>query len=96
MGNATLNATRRPVGISVEVQSDYSRIRFNELRECFIIWTSVMKEKERLDQSEFDEVFGLLLGDAEGHFSVMSYGMLQYDYDPEPKCDAMSVFRVFF
>ena len=51
-----------------------------------------MKEKERLDQAEFDEVFGLLLGDAEGHFSVMSYGMLQYDYDPEPKCDAMSVF----
>ena len=92
MGNATLNATRRPVGISVEVQSDYSRIRFSELRECFNIWTSVLKEKERLDQSEFDEVFGLLLGDAEGHFAVMSYGMLQYDYDPEPKCDAMSVF----
>lgn len=92
MGNRILNATKRPLGVTVDVQSDYSHIKLTELRECFNIWTTVINEKERLDQNEFDEVFGLMLGDGEGHFSVMSHGMIQFDYDPVPKCDAMVVF----
>eukprot|EP00943_MAST-04B_sp_MAST-4B-sp1_P000457 g457.t1 len=92
MGNTLLNATKRNLGISVNVQNDYSQIQLSELRECFNIWTTVLKEKERLDQAEFDEVFGLMLGDAESHFSILSHGMMQFDYDPVPKCDALSVF----
>lgn len=92
MGNTLLNATKRNLGISVNVQNDYSQVQLSELRECFNIWTTVLEEKERLDQAEFDEVFGLMLGDAESHFSILSHGMMQFDYDPVPKCDALSVF----
>ena len=51
MGNRILNATKRPLGITVDVQSDYSHIKLTELRECFNIWTTVINEKERLDQN---------------------------------------------
>lgn len=92
MGNDLLKARKRELNLTADVQHDFSRVTLKNLRECFFIWKTVLNRKERLNVSEFDEVFGLMLGDAEAHFSIVSHGMLLSAYEAEAKCDAISVF----
>jgi hypothetical protein len=93
MGQSLLKANKRPLNVTVEAQVDLANILGADLLECFQIWKTVTGKKSRLNILEFDEVFGLMLGDAEAHFEIVSHGMLSSgDFEQEAKCDALSIF----
>ena len=67
MGSSVAKELVRP---EAELIADYRNVSLSLLTEAFEIFADVQRCKERLDVAEFDECFGLFLGDAELHFNI--------------------------
>ena len=54
------------------IRSDYGSLSLRHLREAVDIFNTTLAAPERLNKDEFDQVFGVMLGDAETHFELLS------------------------
>ena len=62
--------TSKPDEINELILDDYRSCTIKNLRECLSIYEDVFYRKDTLGEHEFDEIFGLVFGDAEKHWSV--------------------------
>eukprot|EP00949_MAST-11_sp_MAST-11-sp1_P002418 g2418.t1 len=55
--------------LRTELKLDYREVTMKGLHEALDVWSSVLHRRPFLTVEDFDEVFGVMLGDAELHFA---------------------------
>ena len=54
------------------MRADFRALTVRALHEALDIYRHVLGAPVRLDLAQFDQVFGIMLGDAEPHFALLS------------------------
>lgn len=54
------------------IRADYGKLSLRHLREALDIYQTTLRSSTQLTAQEFDQVFGIMMGDAETHFELLS------------------------
>ena len=74
------------------LRADFRTISIRYLHEALDIYRNILNMPDKLDLDTFDQVFGVMLGDAEPHFKLLS-GEVNGTQPAGPlMCDAVTVF----
>ena len=74
------------------LRADFRALTIRALHEALDIYRNVLRSPKRLNCEQFDEVFGIMLGDAEPHFALLSGEVTGTQPAGPLMCDAMMVF----